>query len=166
MAYTLEQKVDICLRHIAANDMTDMEEIRRLALKALQSETAPLEIEVDIDDMIVDLLTEIGTPPHLRGYECIRIGIRLVIEDRTRLGTLYKGLYTDIATEMGPEMNSRSVERSMRRAIEATFDRGDIDRICDLFGGTVDVNTGKLTGGAFMAFCEREIRRRMKRADV
>lgn len=158
MTYTLEQKVDICLRYITSNNIKDIAALRRLALEALQSDTA-----VNTDDMIEDLLIEIGMPPHLIGYDCVYHALRMIISDSKYLDDITNNLYTEVAKQIKPGYTKYAVERNIRKAVEETFNRGDLDRIRELFGGTVHVNKGKLTNHEFLYFSSRELRRRMKR---
>ena len=164
MAYTLEQKVDICLRYITANNMRDIAELRRRALEALQSET--IAQPVNYGYMVADLMREIGVPPHLRGYDCVYNALCLILSDCEYLKDITDNLYVEVAKQTKPECTKYAVERNIRKAVEETFNRGDPDRIRELFGGTVNVNKGKLTNLEFLVFCERELRRRMKRAGV
>lgn len=162
-AYTLEQKIDICLRYIASNKVTDIAAIRREALEALHADVVT---NVDIDDLIADLLKELGMPPHMLGYECTAHALHLILEDHSYLEAINDKLYPAVAMHIYSERNYAAncrIERNIRRAIEAFFDRGDPDCIDEMFGGTVDSRKGKLTNRAFLAFCEKELRRRMKR---
>lgn len=161
--FTLEEKVNICLRFIAANDIEDLEELGMLAAQALKEDTsehATPENTIDVEDLANELLIKIGTPPNLRGYDTIICALKLILSDHTYLHDIVGRLYRDIAKldNSTPSM----VERRIRHAIKATFDRGDISTIQKLFGNTINANKGKLTNSQFLAFSEREIRRRMK----
>lgn len=161
--FTLEEKVNICLRFIATTDIESLEELGMLAAQALKEETTELaapENTIDLDDLINGLLIEIGTPPNLRGYDVIICALKLILSDKEYLHDITFRLYGDIATLLNTTRTK--VERNIRHAIEVSFDRGDISRIREIFGNTVDVNKGKLTNSQFLAFCERELRRRMK----
>jgi hypothetical protein len=164
MAYTLEQKVDICLRYIASNNMRDVAELRRRAIEALQSETVAQPINYGY--MVADLMKEIGVPPHLRGYDCIYHALCIILSNREYLVDITDNLYVAVADRIKPGYTKHTVERNIRKAIEATFNRGDPDHIQALFGGTVNINKGKLTNLEFLTFCERELSRRIKRVTV
>lgn len=169
MAYTLEQKIDICLRFVASNNMRNIAELRRRALEALKSDNIPSvapEQETDddrINDLITGLLKDIGMPPHLIGYDCTLHALRLILSDHEYLNGINKCLYPDVAKCIRPDYTASRVERAIRHAVEVVFDRGDVDYIQELFGNTINANRGKLANLEFLAFCERELRRRMKK---
>lgn len=162
---TLEQKIDICLRWIATDDVNEAEELQELAAKALLAENSePVKAmsDSDIEDMIIDFLTELGAPPNLKGYDYIACALKLTLSDHTYIDQITARLYPDVAKHT--HSTGSCVERCIRHSIMAIFDRGDIRHIQELFGNTVDINKGKLTNSQFLAFSERELRRRIKKA--
>lgn len=164
--FTLEQKIDIALRYMVVDSMTEMMKLKDMAKEALKSgESAestenPEPILYDVDDMIADLLKELGVPPHLKGHDQACTAIKLCLSDREYLECITSRLYPDIAVRHGT--TSSRVERAIRHAVETAFDRCDPDTIANAFGNTISANKGKITNSEFFAHCTKEIARRMK----
>lgn len=172
MKYTLEQKIDICPCYIAATDPADINASRKLAIEAMMADASPAEIpvrntpNVDVDDMIEDLLNEIGVPPHLTGYRAIRYALRLILSDHEYLHDITARLYSDVAKLIGPDYTISKTERVIRHAIEVIFNRNDFEILQSIFGNTISIHRGKLTNTEFLASCELVLRRRMKNRGV
>jgi two-component system response regulator (stage 0 sporulation protein A) len=160
----MEQKVNMIMRYIATDDKKRKGELKKAILEALASEdeTTIAKPKVDlVDDMIYDILKNVGMPPHLVGYKYVVTAIHLCVQDPTYLEQITKRLYPDIATEYNT-IPSR-VERAMRHAIVTAFDRGDISYITEHFGYTISARKGKLANSEFVASCANDIRRALKR---
>ena len=77
----------------------------------------------DLEEVITELLRNIGVPPHVKGYQFIRDAAMIVTEKPSAINSITKVLYPTIA-----KMNNTTptgVERSIRHAIEITFRRED-----------------------------------------
>ena len=109
-------------------------------------------LEQDITDMILS----IGIPAHIKGYQYIREGILLAIQDMDTLNYITKLLYPTIARKY--KTSAGSVERAIRHAIEVAWNRGNYDRIQELFGYTVSAGRGKPTNSEFIALIADKIR--------
>ena len=163
--FTLEQKVDLIMRYIATADDAQRAELKKTLIRMLQGDNpAPANTpEIDADDLIADLLKDIGMPPHLIGYRCTTYALHMILSDHAYIDNITGMLYPEVAKCISPNYTRSRVERAIRHAIEVVFDRGDAEHIQELFGYTVNINKGKLTNGEFLAFCEVILRRRMKR---
>ena len=62
-----------------------------------------------------------GIPAHLNGYEFIRFGVQLIIEDKETVSSVTKLLYPEIAKKF--HTTDQKVERAIRNAIEVAWNR-------------------------------------------
>lgn len=165
--FTTEKKVDLVMRYIASADKAQQNELKKLIIKALKEEDgvtevpAPVSKDSNVEDIINDILKEIGTPPHLIGYKYLLRAVDLVHKDDEYLRAVTKCLYPDIAKEYGT--TASRVERAIRHAMETTFDRGDMDNILSVFGNTFSANRGKLTNSEAVAGLANEVARRLRK---
>ncbi len=108
----------------------------------------PLQTLQD-EDMVTDMLRNIGVPAHIKGYRFLRGAIMMVVEDPSLINAVTKILYPDIAREH--QTTSPRVERAIRHAIEVAWDRGDLETLNHYFGSTVHSHRGKPTNSEFIA---------------
>lgn len=94
-------------------------------------------------------LDQIGVKHSLKGYGYIISAVEKCLENRSKLISIIKGLYTEIAEENSDTV--WRVERSIRHAIEVTWTNGNTNAINKIFGYTVSVEKGKLTNSEFIA---------------
>lgn len=169
---TLEQKIDICLHFIAALDedanlefTADYHEVYRCierARDALEEDEATTHSrDADLDDMIDDLLKELGVPSNILGHRYLHHAIRLCKEDPTYIDHITKRLYPTVAKANNTTPNS--VERAMRHSIEFAFLKGDPDVQYKVFGNTIAYE-GKPSNSMFISASAAEIKRRMRGA--
>ncbi len=109
---------------------------------------------------VTDLIREIGIPAHIKGYQYIREGIMMAINDANMLNYITKLLYPTIAKKY--KTTSSSVERAIRHAIEVAWGRGNIELIEELFGYTVSAGKGKPTNSEFIALIADKFRMQYK----
>ena len=124
-----------------------------------KSIVASADKHAEVTKTIVDIFKEIGMPPHLVGYNYAIEAIYLTFRDPRYLRAITYRLYPDVASKCGG--TAPRIERGIRNAIESVFDRGDMDRIRDIFGNTMSINRGKLTNSEFLEHVTYEVRRRM-----
>jgi two-component system response regulator (stage 0 sporulation protein A) len=163
----LEQKIDLIMQYVAAEDANEKDRLRDEIRNALSS-TEP-EAAVDIpyptydeamDDTIEDLFKDLGVPCHLLGYDRAAFGIKLAISDKEYIHSISKRMYPAIAEEFDTSVSR--VERSIRHLIEVAWNRQDIDNAYRIFGYTIDINKGRPTNSEFIAACAKEVKRRMR----
>ena len=115
-------------------------------------------LEIDITNMI----HEIGVPAHIKGYQYLRMGIALCVENMDLIGAVTKELYPMIAKAYNTTPSR--VERAIRHAIEVAWNRGKLETIDSLFGYTVHNGKGKPTNSEFIAIVADKLR--LERAAV
>lgn len=94
-------------------------------------------------------LDQIGVKHSLKGYGYIISAVEKCLENRSKLISIIKGLYTEITEENSDTV--WRVERSIRHAIEVTWTNGNTNAINKIFGYTVSVEKGKPTNSEFIA---------------
>lgn len=112
--------------------------------------------ENSIENDVTDIIREIGIPAHIKGYQYIREGIIMAINDMNMLNFITKLLYPTIAKKY--KTTSSSVERAIRHAIEVAWNRGKIDVIEEMFGYTISAGKGKPTNSEFIALIADKLR--------
>ena len=98
---------------------------------------------------VTDILHQVGVPAHIKGYQYLRHGIKLVIEQPDMINRITKELYPSIAKHFGT--SASKVERAIRHAIEVAWNRGRVDTLNKAFGCRVCTPEDKPTNGEFIA---------------
>lgn len=124
----------------------------------------PMCSDIDVGRECRKLMTELGLPPHIKGYRYAITAIRLMVEDGNILDAITKELYPAVA-EVYSTTPCR-VERGIRHGVELVWDRGDLDVLNRYFGNTVSIHKGKPTNSEFLATCAGIIRERMEEQNV
>ena len=109
---------------------------------------APVHIQ-SLDERLGSLFLTIGIPAHIKGYQYLRHGIKLVIEQPDMINRITKELYPTIAKHFGT--SASKVERAIRHAIEVAWNRGRVDTLNRAFGCRVCTPEDKPTNGEFIA---------------
>ena len=112
-----------------------------------------------LENVVTDIIHEIGVPAHIKGYQYLREGILFTIRDAGSVAGITKVLYPEIAKKFST--SPTCVERAMRHAIEVAWDRGDEEMRQKIFRGTVSGNRGKPTNGEFIAMIAEHVSRQM-----
>lgn len=110
----------------------------------------------NIETDVTNIIREIGIPAHIKGYQYIREGIIMSVNDANMLNYITKLLYPTIAKKY--KTTSSSVERAIRHAIEVAWNRGQIDIIESMFGYTISAGKGKPTNSEFIALIADKLR--------
>ena len=108
----------------------------------------PVHVQ-SLDERLGSLFLTIGIPAHLKGYQYLRHGIKLVIEQPDMINRITKELYPSIAKHFGT--SASKVERAIRHAIEVARNRGRVDTLNRAFGCRVCTPEDKPTNGEFIA---------------
>ncbi len=90
-----------------------------------------------------------GIPANIKGYQYIREGILLSMEDMEMVNYITKMLYPSIAKIY--KTTSSRVERSIRHAIDVAWGRGRMEHMGELFGYPIDFHMEKPTNSEFIA---------------
>lgn len=104
---------------------------------------------VTIDEKISNIFISIGIPPHIKGYNYLREGIKYTVENPNMINNVTKELYPKIASRF--ETTPSKVERAIRHSIEVAWNRGRIDAINAIFGVRVYIGNEKPTNSEFIA---------------
>ena len=126
-------------------------------IKELMKDKPVVEKEVSVskrkpvttEEKISEIFISIGIPPHIKGYNYLREGIRMTIEKPYVINSVTKELYPSIARKFST--TSSKVERAIRHAIEVAWNRGRIDAINAIFGTRIYLGTEKPTNSEFIA---------------
>ena len=102
-----------------------------------------------LDERLGNLFLTIGIPAHIKGYQFLRYGIKMVIEQPDVINRITKELYPSIAKHFGT--TASKVERAIRHAIEVAWNRGRVDTLNRAFGCRVCTPEDKPTNGEFIA---------------
>ena len=114
----------------------------------------------DLETDVTDIIREIGIPAHIKGYQYIREGIIMAVDDINMLNYITKLLYPTIAKKY--KTTSSSVERAIRHAIEVAWSRGKIEVLENMFGYTISAGKGKPTNSEFIALIADKLRLQYK----
>lgn len=109
----------------------------------------PSNLGKTLDEKISNIFITVGIPAHIKGYQYLRDGIKLVVENSQEINSITKCLYPEIAKRFGT--TSSKVERAIRHAIEVAWNRGKIENINNLFGTKIYTANEKPTNGEFIA---------------
>ena len=112
--------------------------------------------------MVTNIIHEVGVPAHIKGYQYLRDGIMMVVDDIEIINQITKQLYPDLAKKY--KTTPSRVERAIRHAIEVAWGRGQIDTVNNIFGYTISSNKGKPTNSEFIAMIADKLRLEIKSA--
>ncbi len=118
--------------------------------------------EDNLEALVTNIIHEVGVPAHIKGYQYLRDGIIMVIENIDVLNQITKQLYPDLAKKH--KTTPSRVERAIRHAIEVAWNRGQIDVVESIFGYTINANKGKPTNSEFIAMIADKLRLELKSA--
>lgn len=121
-------------------------------LRTIIKQIKQARIKQDVTKIIRDL----GIPAHIKGYQYIREGIIMAIEDINMMNYITKLLYPTIAKKY--KTTSSSVERAIRHAIEVAWSRGKVELLEEMFGYTISAGKGKPTNSEFIALIADKLR--------
>ena len=118
--------------------------------------------DADLEEVVTDIIHEIGVPAHIKGYQYLREAIILTIKDMDMINAVTKVLYPEVAKHFGTTPSR--VERAIRHAIEVAWDRGDVETLQKFFGYTVSGIKGKPTNSEFIAMIADNLSLKRKHA--
>ena len=130
-----------------------MGHIRRLArgeeLPPPMQEPSGEPREQSLDERLGSLFLTIGIPAHIKGYQYLRCGVRLAVENPGIINRITRELYPGIAARF--DTTASKVERAIRHAIDVAWSRGRVDTLNRAFGCRVCTPEDKPTNGEFIA---------------
>ena len=101
------------------------------------------------EEKISEIFISIGIPPHIKGYQYLREGVKMAVNDPDVINHITKQLYPSISEKY--KTTASKVERAIRHAIEVAFNRGRIEAINNLLGIRAYGAGDKPTNGEFIA---------------
>ncbi len=132
----------------------EVAKVRSAAAPAFSPELPPPR-QQSIEEWVGSLFLTIGIPAHIKGYQYLRAGVKLAVEQPNMIGGITKLLYPSIAAQF--DTTSSKVERAIRHAIEVAWDRGRIDSLNQAFGCRVCTPDEKPSNGQFIAMLADKI---------
>lgn len=101
-----------------------------------------------VEDMVNDILLGLGLTRKCRGYAMLVEAITYTINHPESENRVSYDLYVRVGEVFG--CSSRVVAKAMTLAIEAGFDRCDVDTIARYFGNTIHPDKGRPTNKEFI----------------
>ncbi len=115
-----------------------------------------------LEAKVTNIIHDVGVPAHIKGYQYLRDGIMMAVNDVDVINQITKQLYPDLAKKY--KTTPSRVERAIRHAIEVAWNRGQIESMQNIFGYTVNSNRGKPTNSEFIAMIADKLRLELKTA--
>ena len=146
----------------------DMHVLYSRILEIARESTAVVNVPVEaealsgsesVEEQITNLFLTLGIPAHIKGYQYLREGVRMVLENHEVINRITKELYPGIARKFGT--SASKVERAMRHAIEVAWTRGRLDTVNQMYGYKVFAKDDKPTNGEFIALVADKVGMRM-----
>lgn len=133
-------------------DMQDLINLLSDVEQAVRKENppdVPEKSKATIEWRVGNLLKEIGMPMNILGYQYMKKALILIYENEAMLHNITKELYPTIANEFGTKPSR--AERALRHSIEATFDRGNLEMLQQIFGHYHSRGKEKATNSEFIS---------------
>lgn len=108
-----------------------------------------------IEGQISDIFIAIGIPANIKGYQYLREGIKITVENPQIINSVTKKLYPAIAEKY--ETTPSKVERAIRHAIGVAWSKARIEAINAIFGTKIYLGTEKPTNSEFIALIADKI---------
>lgn len=113
-------------------------------------------VNYNLDISITNILHNLGVPDHIKGFNYIMEGIKLIYYYPYLAHFITKKLYPEIAKKY--YTTDYCVERSIRHAIELSFTRASLDLIDDIFGYSLDYDKAKPTNSEYLITIANKLR--------
>ncbi len=102
-----------------------------------------------LDERISKIFISVGIPPHIKGYQYLREGVKMAVNNPDVINNITKKLYPQIGEKF--QTSASKVERAIRHAIEVAWNRGRIESINTMLGIRAFIGNDKPTNGEFIA---------------
>ena len=155
------KEVPVVVRELSTQEIVEIsliENIQREDLNPVEEAMAYKRLidEFHMKQDVTKIIRDLGIPAHIKGYQYIREGIIMAIEDINMMNYITKLLYPTIAKKY--KTTSSSVERAIRHAIEVAWSRGKVELLEEMFGYTISSGKGKPTNSEFIALIADKLR--------
>ena len=107
------------------------------------------QAEKGLEELLFDMMVNMGVPAHLKGYHYLKAAVMLVSEDMRAVGSVTKLLYPEIAKRYNT--TDGKVERAIRNAIEVSWERGNPKVFEELFGYSKENGYTRPTNSEYIA---------------
>jgi two-component system response regulator (stage 0 sporulation protein A) len=107
------------------------------------------QAEKSLEELLFDMMVNMGVPAHLKGYHYLKAAVMLVSEDMRAVGSVTKLLYPEIAKRYNT--TDGKVERAIRNAIEVSWMRGNQGMLKELFGYSYESGKLRPTNSEYIA---------------
>lgn len=123
-------------------------------------ETRSLQNEIKaetatMDEEIAHIFLAIGIPAHIKGYQFLREGVKMVADNREIIDMITQQLYPQVANQF--HTTASKVESAMRHAIDISWTRGKLANINRIFGCEIYTKNEKPTNGEFIALIAEKL---------
>ncbi len=137
-----------CDLHDLFSKVRQVAQLSKTQQSAVSAEVKIPKINQKIENMVTDVIHEIGVPAHIKGYQYLRDAIIRTVNDMEMINAVTKALYPQVAKKFNT--TASRVERAIRHAIEVAWDRGDLEVLQKYFGYTVSNIKGKPTNSELL----------------
>lgn len=131
------------------------QQIQHLSKNNTSNPFSPISSQYIRQD-VTKLIRNFGIPAHLKGYQYVREGILMAIEDINAVNYVTKLLYPSIAKKY--HTTSSSVERAIRHAIDIVWNKGNLELLDEMLGYTIHSQHKKPTNSEFIALIADRLR--------
>ena len=107
-------------------------------------------------DKVANIFLMLGIPAHIKGYQYLREGVKMVMGNHDVINRITKELYPGVARRC--QTTPSKVERAMRHAINVAWSRGRVDSVNRLFGCELFSEHDRPTNGEFIALIADKLR--------
>lgn len=137
--------------------------LAKTALAALTEGEDPAEVAARTEDVVADVLIDIGVPANGQGYPMLVEAVMYLINDPESINQATQKLYTHVGEKFGT--NWKCADRNMRHCMERAMERCDPDTIFRYFGNSIHPDKGGPSLSEFLARIADIARRKTRRAD-
>lgn len=109
-----------------------------------------------VSEEIVELLEQLGLTGQEKGFERLSCAIAVTAQKFERAGSVTKLLYPDLAKHF--QTTPEKIERSLRHLIEKSWEKGEKERLEELFGYHRDNSEIRPTNSEYIAILADRIR--------
>ena len=140
------------IKHIRKSSVKRFREPVRQTVREEPAPYGKRNLEADVTNII----HEIGVPAHIKGYQYLRTGVKMAVENPAVVNRITKELYPGIAARF--DTTASKVERAIRHAIEVAWNRGRVDTLNRVLGCRACTPEDKPTNGEFIAMLADKLR--------
>lgn len=135
--------------------------LAKAAMAALKEGEDPAEVIARTEDVVADILIDIGVPANGQGYPMLVEAVMYLINDPESINQATQKLYTHVGEKFGASW--KNADRNMRHCMERAMERCDPDTIFRYFGNSIHPDKGGPSLSEFLARIADIARRRARR---